>query len=188
VWLDARKTSPYLFFQHWMDTDDIQVGEFLAKFTLLPMDEVAALTEAHADAPERHEGQRRLAQEVTALVHGDDAARAAEEASRVLFGGSPADAGPAALEFVAREVPTAPLPNGAELEAGVDIVGLLVDAGLASSNSDARRALEQGAISVNGERAAVGRKVGRDDVRHGRYVVLRKGKKSYAVLVEDLGS
>ncbi len=183
IWLDPDKTSPYRFFQHWMQVDDAQVGEFLAKFTLLPLPEVDAAVAAHAAAPERRAAQRLLAREVTTLVHGADAARAAEEASAVLFGGSLDDVGPEALALVAREVPTAALPGDAELAEGVDLLALLVEVGLASSRSDARRSVEQNAVSVNGERAPAGRLIGAGDVRHGGYVVLRKGKRSYAALV-----
>jgi tyrosyl-tRNA synthetase len=187
IWLDPEKTSPYRFFQHWMQVDDRQVPEFLAKFTLLPLAEVDAAVAEHAQAPERRTGQRLLAREVTRLVHGEAAARAAEEASAVLFGGSLDDVGPDALALVAREVPTAPLPADAELEAGLDLVSVLVETGLASSSSDARRSVEQNAVSVNGERAGGDRRIGRSDVRHGRYVVVRKGKRSYAVLVRGAG-
>ena len=184
VWLDPARTSPYQFFQHWMHTDDRQVGEYLAKFTLLGMDDVAAIAAAHAEAPERRAGQRRLAAEATALVHGAEAAQAAAEASDLLFGGgSPREVGPAALAVVAAEVPTAPLPAPAELDEGADLVPLLAEAGLASSKSDARRALEQGAVAVNGERVGPGAVVGGSDVLHGRFVVLRKGKRNYALLV-----
>ena len=183
VWLDPERTSPYQFFQHWMQTDDRQVGEYLAKFTLLPLAEVEAVTAAHREHPERRAGQRRLAEEVTRLVHGARAAAAAGEATALLFGGSPLDAGPDALAFVAAEVPTAPLPSAAELAEGADLVPLLVEAGLATSKSDARRAIDQGAIAVNGGRAAPGATVGAGDVLHGRYVLLRKGKRHYALLV-----
>ena len=110
IWLDPARTSPYQFFQHWMQTDDRQVGQFLAKFTLLPRAEVEAVTAAHLEHPERRDGQRRLADEVTGLVHGEAAATAAADATTVLFGGSPLDAPVEALEVVAAEVPTAPLP------------------------------------------------------------------------------
>ena len=183
IGLNPAHTSPYQFFQHFMQTDDRQVREYLAKFTLLEMVEVDALVAEHAEAPERRLGQRALARELTRLVHGEAAAVAAEEASEVLFGGSPTEAGPGALAAVAREVPSSSLPADGALEQGVDLVPLLVDAGLASSKGDARRSLGQGAVSVNGERVDEGRQVGFGDLLHQRYVVLRKGKRSYAVLV-----
>jgi tyrosyl-tRNA synthetase len=181
IWLDPDKTSPYRFFQHWMQTDDRQVRDFLAIFTLLPLEQVDELVTAHEKAPEQRQAQRTLAREATALVHGRDAAEAAEQASRVLFGGDPADIGPGAYEQLAREVPTTALPVLTGDEGG-DIVAALVDSGLASSRSDARRSLEAGAVYVNGERVGPDRALGEYDVRHGRYVLLRKGKRSYALL------
>ena len=177
------RTTPYQFFQHWMQTDDRQVHEFLAKFTLLPVTEVEAITAAHLEQPERREGQRRLAHEVTRLVHGQEAAEAAAQAAGLLFGGSPLEAGPGALAAVAGEVPTAPLPSANELGDGVDLVPLLVESGLASSKGDARRSIEQGAVSVNGRKVGSGATLGVTDVLHGRYVLLRKGKRNYALLV-----
>jgi tyrosyl-tRNA synthetase len=182
TWLDANRTTPYQFFQHWMQTDDRQVGEFLAKFTLLPLDAIDRIVAEHEGAPERRDGQRTLAREVTRLVHGDSAARAAEEASRILFGGSIDEAGREALELVAQEVPCAPLP---ELDDGVDVVDVLVATGLATSRSDARRSLEAGAIYVNGHRADANPVITRRDLYHGRYVLLRRGKKSYAMVVVE---
>jgi tyrosyl-tRNA synthetase len=137
---------------------------------------------AHEKAPERRSAQRALARAVTALVHGEAAAVAAEEASAVLFGGSVDDAGADALALVAREAPTAPL---SATEGGIDIVDALLALGLASSRSDARRSLEAGAVYVNGERVGLDRRIGPDDARHARYVLIRKGKKSYGVLVGE---
>ena len=183
IWLDPVRTTPYQFFQHWMQTDDRQVREFLAKFTLLPLSEVEGIAAEHLEHPERRAGQRRLAREVTALVHGGQAAEAAAEAAALLFGGSPLDAGPGALAAVAHEVPTAPLPSEGELKEGADLVPLLVETGLASSKGDARRSIEQGAVSVNAQKVGADATVGADDVLHGRYVLLRKGKRNYALLV-----
>ena len=183
ILLNGERTSPYRFFQHWMQTDDRQVREFLLKFTLLSLGEVDEIVAGHEKAPEQRTAQRALAREVTALVHGEAAAVAAEEASAVLFGGSVDEASPEALALVAREAPTAPL---SATEGGVDIIDALLAVGLASSRSDGRRSLEAGAVYVNGERVDLDRRLGADDVRHGRYVLIRKGKKSYAVLVADL--
>ena len=182
ILLHPERTSPYRFFQHWMNTDDRQVREFLLTFTLLPIPDVDELVAAHEKAPEQRSAQRALAREVTSLVHGAAAAVAAEQASAVLFGGSVDEAGPEALAAVAREVPTAPMPAGGN---GSGVVDVLIAAGLASSRSDARRSLEAGAVYVNGERVGPDREIGPDDVRHGRYVLIRKGKKSYSVLLSS---
>jgi tyrosyl-tRNA synthetase len=185
IWLDPERTSPYQFFQHWMQVEDDLVRDHLAKFTLLPISEIDTIVGEHLVQPERRAGQRRLAEEVTRLVHGDAAAGAARDAASVLFGGSPIQAPPEALTMVAREVPTAPLPSEVELSEGVDLVPLLVESGLASSKGDARRSIEQGAVTVNATRAEPGYAVGSADVLHDRFVLLRKGKRNFAVLVRS---
>lgn len=182
IWLSPERTSPYQFFQHWMHTDDRQVGQFLAQFTLLPMAEVAQVVEAHAAEPGRREAQRLLAREATRLVHGDEEAAAAEEASAILFGAPLDDASEAALDAVAREVPVAEIAR-ADLEAGVDLVELLSRPGfLTASKGEARRALAQGGVYVNGDRAADGDTVDAGRLLHHRYLLLRRGKRSFGVV------
>lgn len=186
IWLDPARTSPYAFFQHWMQTDDRQVEQFLLQFTLLPVAEVAEACAAHAEAPGRRQAQALLARTATALVHGEEEAAAAEQASSVLFGGPVEDVSAAALAAVATEVPAIAL-SAPELDAGVDLVDLLARAPeLAASKGEARRALAQGGVYVNGERAGEGRVVSAGDLLHGRYVLLRKGKRAYALA--DLGA
>jgi tyrosyl-tRNA synthetase len=178
IWLDPERTSPYVLFQHWMATDDRQVGEFLAKFTLLPLDEVAAVVAEHEAAPHRRIGQRRLALEATALVHGPEAAAAAVAAAEVLFGGSLDDVTAATFEVVAAEVPNATIDRS-RLEADGDVATLLAEIGATASRSEAQRLLKQGGIRVNGTQVAPGASVGADDLRHGRYLLLRRGKADY---------
>jgi tyrosyl-tRNA synthetase len=182
IWLDPALTSPYAFFQHWMQTDDADLRRHLAQLTLLPMDEVDAVVAAHEQDPARRTGQRTLALQVTALVHGEAEAAAAAEAAGILFGGDPRTASAAALAAVAAEVPGTALEPGEELAAGVELVPLLVRTGLAGSLGDARRQLGQQGIAVNGEKAPADRRLGPDDVLHGRWVLLRKGKRDWAVV------
>jgi tyrosyl-tRNA synthetase len=182
IWLDPALTTPYAFYQHWMQTEDAELRRMLAQFTLLPLAEVTELVAAHAEQPRHRAGQRALAHEVTALVHGAEAARAAAEASAILFGGDPTDASLAALDMVAGEAPTAGLADGETVDDGVDLPPVLVRAGLASSLGDARRQLEQRGISVNGAKVEPGRRLGAEDLLHGRYTLLRKGKREWAVL------
>ena len=144
VWLAADRVSPYQFFQYWMNVADADIERFLLQLTLLPVDECRAVAAAHAEAPHRREGQRRLAREATTLVHGAEATAAAEEASAILFGGSPAGASEQALVFLATEVPTSPFVPGATLAAALGATPL------ASSLSDAHRTIGQGAASVHG--------------------------------------
>jgi tyrosyl-tRNA synthetase len=176
VWLAADRTSPYQFFQYWMNVPDADVERFLLQLTLLPVEEAGAVAAAHAQAPYKREGQRRLAREVTTLVHGAAAAGAAEEASAVLFGGSPAGASEQALEFLAGEVPTSPFVPG------TDLAHALAATPLASSLSDARRTIAQGAASVNGEVVREDRPLTEADLLYGQWLVLRKGKRNYHLL------
>jgi tyrosyl-tRNA synthetase len=182
VWLAPERTSPYRLYQHWMATDDRQVGELLAKFTLLPLDEVAAVVAEHDAAPHRRLGQRRLAAEATTLVHGPQAAAAAAAASDVLFGAG-LDGVPASVfEVVAAEVPTAEVPR-ARLEGDGDLATLLAEIGATASKSEAQRLLQQGGVRVNGTPAAPGAALGVDDLRHSRYLLLRRGKSDYWLVV-----
>jgi len=182
IWLDPERTSPYQMFQHWMGTDDRQVRQFLLQFTLLAVAEVEAIVADHEREPGRRGAQRRLAVEATALVHGAEAAEAAEAASAILFGADATAASVAALEAVAAEVPTRRWDRGA-LEAGVEVVDLLVGEGfLAASKGEARRALAQGGAYVNGERVGEGARVGPEHLLQDRFVLLRKGKKSYGLV------
>ncbi len=182
VWLDPRLTSPYAFFQHWINVDDADVRRMLAQFTLLPVPEVDALVAAHAETPGRRVAQRALAEAVTELVHGPVAATTAAEAADVLFGGDPGAASPAALAAVAAEVPTTTLEPGERLADGVDLVPILVRTGLASSASEARRQLDQRGVSVNAQKADPDRRLHAEDRLQGRWILLRKGKRDWAVV------
>jgi tyrosyl-tRNA synthetase len=176
VWLAADRTSPYQFFQYWMNVADADIERFLLQLTLLPVEECQAVAAEHAQAPHRRAGQRRLAREVTTIVHGAEAAAAAEEASAILFGGSPAGASAQALEFLATEVPTSPFT------AGVTLAAVLAATPLASSLSDARRTISQGAASVNGTPVREDRPLTAADLLYGRWLLLRKGKRNYHLL------
>jgi len=176
VWLAADRTSPYQFFQYWMNVADADIDRFLLQLTLLSVEECHAIAAEHAEAPHRRSGQRRLAREITTIVHGAEAAAAAEEASAILFGGSPAGASTQALEFLATEVPTSPFT------AGVTLAAVLAATPLASSLSDARRTISQGAASVNGEAVREDRPLVEADLLYNRWALLRKGKRNYHLL------
>jgi tyrosyl-tRNA synthetase len=176
VWLDSAKTSPYQFWQFWLQTDDADVERYLRQFSLRPVEEIAALSEAHRAAPERRVGQRTLAGDVTALLHGQAATDAAVAAADLVFGGDPTNAAASVWSTLEHELPSTVVPVAA-LE---DLVGLLVRVGLATSNGDARRALDQRGIYANGHVAAAGTPIG---TLHGRYVLLRRGKKNQHLVV-----
>ena len=183
IWLSAERTSPFQLFQYLMNVDDRDVERFLLQLTMLPVTECAEIASEHATAPAQRAGQRRLAGEVTELVHGPAQRSAAEEASSILFGGDASDASAEALAAVAGEVITVPLgPDGA------DLVDVLCATGLASSKGDARRHLAGKAIAVNGEPVTESRMIGVGDLRHGRYVLLRRGKKAYAMVDAGISS
>lgn len=180
VWLSAERTSPYRFYQYWMQVDDADVERFLLQLTLLSVDEARSIAAAHAEAPERRQGQRALAREITRLLHGSEATAGAESASEVLFGGSTDDLAGAALDSLAVEVPSTSLVAGDVV--GADLVDVLVATGLATSRGDARRSLEQGGVSVNNRRVAPGSHLGEEDLLDGRAILLRKGKRSYHLI------
>ena len=178
IWLDAAKTSPYQFHQHFVTLPDEAVEQQLPIFSLRPLGEVEALLADHRGAPERRVAQHGLADEVTALVHGKAAADAAAGAAGVLFGGDPLDASVAVLEMLAQEVPTTTLRTD---DLG-DPVDLLVNTALAGSRSEARRLLEQGAARANGTQLDPGDDVGKVPLLHERYLLLRKGKQTYHIV------
>lgn len=172
LWLDPEKTSPYQFRQYWIQLPDDDVERFLLQLTLRSVDEIGAIVDEHRADPGRRVAQRALASDVTAMVHGFDAERAAAEAAEVLFGGDPTSASLAALDAVAREVPSSTLDRVAL----ADLVGVLVQSGLASSNSDARRTLGQKGYRVNGQVIDEAADLSTTVPLHGQFLLIRRGK------------
>ncbi len=186
VWLDPERTSPYQFFQFWLNADDRDAARWLSFFTFLPLEEVAAVVREHELDPGRRVAQRRLAREVTALVHGEAEADRAEAAARAVF--RPKVSTDVLLTTTEYQALAATMPNCdatlAELEAGLPLVDVLVRAGLASSKADARRGLQGRGFSVNDvQEADVSRRLTVADLRNERYILLRKGKKHHAMVV-----
>ncbi|MFH0901946.1 MAG: tyrosine--tRNA ligase [Pseudomonadota bacterium] len=182
VWLDPNLTSPYRFYQYWINSDDADVASFLRMFTMLPLSESAELIAKHQADPGKRLAQRRLAEEMTTWVHGADASRRAAAASQVAFGGSLADLRDADLEPLLQDVPSSEILSS-ELAAGVAMVDLLPRVGLADSKGAARRLLAQGGAYVNNVRVEdPGRVITNDDRATESIIVLRAGKKSYHFL------
>jgi tyrosyl-tRNA synthetase len=182
IWLDPTLTSPYRFYQHWMNVDDRDLERYLKLFTFLPQDGpqgIASLLEEHAINPSRREAQAVLAREVTTLVHGKRATYDATEASLVLFDDfDPRDADAIFFAELAKEIPTTVVSPD-----GLGLVDALVRVGLVKSKSDARRQIAQGGIYVNQTRVEdVERALEAEDWLAGGHVLLRKGKKDYALL------
>ena len=180
VWLDPAMTSPYKFFQFWLNADDRDVGSHLKLFSLQPRDAIAALVDEVTRAPAARAAQRALARELTERVHGAAATESATTAASILFGDfDPHRADDRVFDILAQEVPTAALPAGD----GIALVDAVVQTGLVKSKSEARRQIEQGGIYVNQEREkSVERRLERKDLIAGRNLLLRKGKKEYALL------
>ncbi|WP_028046891.1 tyrosine--tRNA ligase [Cellulomonas sp. URHE0023] len=178
VWLDAEMTSPYAFFQFWLNADDADVVGYLKVFTFLSRARIDELAAAVASAPAAREAQRTLAYEVTALVHGPAAADQVVAASQALFGrGSLGDLSLATLAAAVAELPSAPG------RAGDSVADLLAASGVVTSKGAARRAIAEGGASVNNVRVATEDAVlTADDLLHGRFAVLRRGKRTLAVV------
>jgi tyrosyl-tRNA synthetase len=151
VWLDPALTSPFRFYQFWLNTDDRDVVRYAKYFTWLGRDAIAALDEQTRQAPEKREAQRALAREVTTLVHGDEATRAAERASAVLFGSSLRDATADEILMVFDDVPAVAI-EVERLSAGLAATELAVMVGLAASKGEALRLIKQGGLYVNDQR------------------------------------
>jgi tyrosyl-tRNA synthetase len=178
VWLDPDLTSPYAFYQFWVNQADADVIGYLKVFTFLRREEIDRLERAVAEEPFKREAQRTLAWEVTSLVHGPDAARSVVLASQAIFGRGELgglDAG--TLAGVAKEVPSAEIP------AGSSVVDALVETGVAESRGAARRAISEGGAYVNNERVDDEDLVlGTDVALAGGWIVVRRGKKSVGLV------
>ena len=181
VWLDAKLTSPYAFYQFWLQTADQDVERYLKLFSFLSLGEIAAIAAAHAQAPERREGQKALARELTAIVHGQAGLAAAEKATAALFGAAIEGFTDAELAAVFADVPSSELPF-ASLD-GKPLVDLLAEAGVFASKGEARRLIAGGGVSVNNRRVeAADHVAGRQDLASESMMVVRKGKKNYHLI------
>jgi tyrosyl-tRNA synthetase len=184
VWIDEARTSAFAFYQYWLNMADADVVRSLRFFTFLDVAEIDALGEAHAKRPEKREAQRVLAREVTTLVHGAAALARAERATVVLFeGGDLRTLSPSEIAEGLADAPRTSVPR-AELQAGgLDLPTALVRCGLAPSKGQARTAIEQGAVSVNHELVKdTARVLTVGDLLAERFVVLRRGKKTYGLV------
>jgi len=177
VWLAPERTSPYRFYQFWINSDDRDVEKLLKLFTFLSLEEVQDIMDSHMAAPQHREAQRRLAMEVTSTVHGKDAAKSAERASAILFGGSfePSDLTPEMLSILMSEVPTG-IFGEKDLPSPVDILSAC---GACASKSEARRLIQGGGVYLNGKRLDQDSQVGSADLLEGKHIFFRLGKKRF---------
>jgi tyrosyl-tRNA synthetase len=168
VWLDENKTSVYQFYQFWLNVDDDGVIDYAKIYTLLTRDELRELADRHAESPEKRLAQKRLAYEVTAIVHGADRADSVAKVTDVLFGNSSIESlSDRDLEELAKEIPV--------IKSGLSVTKSLIESGLSASNGEARRLLAGGAISVNGQKMT-------DDIVIDGLSLLKKGKNSFLLI------
>ncbi len=187
VWLDSARTSPFQFYQFWINTDDRDVGRYLRYFTLEPREEITALDTETTEHPERRVAQLRLAYDVTARVHGAGAADAAKRVSAVLFGESAVSLAPSDLDLLKGEMPSVDVPRAsyaapnaaASSSLHIDLIELAVQTGILSSKGEARRLIQQGGFYVNDVRVLPDNGTRTDrDLLHGRALIIRKGART----------
>ena len=184
IWLDPRKTSPYRFYQFWVNTDDRDVVRFLKYFTFLGSEEIETLERQHTEDPGKRIAHRALARNVTDLIHGHQATDEAIRASEILFsGGSLDDISEPTFNEVVGEVPTRPIDLLKLSGAGLPVAELFVESGLSPSKGQARKDLEGGGLYLNNQRLVdTTRTATTADLLFGKYLLLRKGKRNYVVL------
>ena len=187
VWLDAEKTSPYKFYQYWINVSDEDAQRYIKIFTMLSREQIEQLISEHQAAPHLRVLQNKLAEELTVLVHGREELQKAQKASQILFGNSTSEDlrqldAKTFLE-VFDGVPQAEVTR-AEIAAGLDMIAALsAKTGFIASNSEARRALKEKSIAVNKEKVEESYIIGEKDIIDDKFVLLQRGKKNYFVIV-----
>lgn len=189
VWLDAKRTSAYKFYQYWLNTSDEDAEKYIKIFTFLDEKTINTLIEEHKEAPHTRILQKRLGEEVTVLVHGKEEYEKAIAASNILFGKSTS----ADLKSLDEQtfldvfdgVPQATV-SGNDIKEGLDMIGALAaKTNFLKSNGDARRALKENSISVNKEKVTANFNITSNDLIANKYVLLQRGKKSYYLLIVE---
>ena len=186
VWLDAKRTSPYKFYQYWLNTSDEDAEKYVKIFTFLTKEEIEALVKEHNESPHLRILQKRLAEEITVIVHSEDDLNNAIKASDILFGKSTSEDLKALDEAtfldVFEGVPQAEIDKKL-LADGIDIIAALAESsGFLKSNGEARRALKENSIAVNKEKVQEGYAINENDLINNQFVLLQRGKKNYFVL------
>ncbi len=183
VWLSARKTSPYQFYQYWVNVADADAGKCLRSLTELPHEEIEALDQSRVEAPQQRQSQKRLAQWITQLVHGEPGLRAAEQATQVFFGQPIENLSDAELTEIFSDVPSQTLAKNRLGGEGLSLLDAFVEAGLVKSKGEARRRVKEGGAYVNNhKRTDFEQRLTAADLASETVMVLRSGKKKYALL------
>lgn len=180
VWLSPERTSPYAFYQFWLNAADADIPKFILTYTLWSREETEGIIAAHQANPAAREAHRRLARHMTELLHGPTEADAAEAAAKALFSGDIASLPPALLDEALGSAPSS-THDKASLGAGVPLVDLLVSVQLAQSRREAKEFLASGSVTVNGRKVGPEDRVTPADLLHGRVIALRRGKKHWHV-------
>lgn len=189
VWLDAERTSPYKFYQYWLNTSDEDAEKYIKIFTFLDQKEIEDLVAAHKEAPHLRILQKKLAEEITTMVHSKEDLENAIKASDILFGKSTSEdlkkLNAKTFLDVFEGVPQAQISRS-ELEVGLDMIGALAaKTNFLGSNGEARRELKQNSISVNKEKVSEEYLITKEDLINNKFVLLQRGKKNYFVLVVE---
>jgi tyrosyl-tRNA synthetase len=183
IWLDPKRTNIYRFYQFWINTDDRDAIRYLKYFTFMPEDRIVVAQQRLNDHPDLRIAQTELAKEVTTLIHGEAAAKAAFMASEVLFGGVPNAISEEVFNCIVGEVPTKEIEKAKLQGAGIPFVDLVVHSGLCSSKGQARKDIESGGIYFTNIRETnFQRLITMDNLLFGKHILLRKGKKNYVVV------
>lgn len=185
VWLDPARTSPYKFYQFWLNSSDADAPNYIRIFTLMNKEEIEALETEHSKDPGRRILQKRLAEDITTRVHGQVELEAAVKASEILFGRS-TDAdlkglSETTLRDIFEGVPQNTISKSS-VESGLSITEVLVQSGFFKSNGEARRSLQENSISVNKTKVSESYSLGSEDILSGNMILLQKGKKNYFLL------
>jgi tyrosyl-tRNA synthetase len=181
IWLTAERTSPYAFYQFWLNASDADVIRFLKVFTFLPREEIEALEASQSADPGKREAQRALARHMTELLHGTAERDSAEGAAKALFTGDIAHLPLAMLEEALSAAPATDHPRSALDGAGLALIDLLAQTTLAKSKGEARTLLSQNSISVNGHKAAADARVTSATLLHGKIIAIRRGNKAWHI-------
>ncbi len=182
IWLDPARTSPYRFYQYWINLDDDDAGRCLRRISEVPVEEIESLDRARAESPAARDSQKRLAEDLTRLVHGESGLAAARQATAVFFGAEIADLDDRQMAEIFADVPSSDFPRELVEGGGVAVVELFERTGLSATRSAARRTIEQGGGYVNNRRVTdVNHRITAADLAGRTSIVLRSGKKSYAI-------
>lgn len=179
IWLTADRTSPYAFYQYWINVDDNDVEPFLKWFTMMNQEQIADIVRQHQAAAHMRIAQRELARHMTRLLHGESALHSVEAASQALFSGNVREIDEVMLDEVLADVPHSTHDKASLEGEGVALADLLPQTTLAASKREAREFLNSGAVAVNGEKVDAAYRLSMRDLLHGRTILLKRGKKHW---------